>query len=360
MPKLLQLAARLPHIPYVRLSKIERGEVVAKAGEILAIAETLAVRPDDLLIDIDDAGFDIRRWAADLQDWEAVDPEEDRFAVILAAALRARRDEDGALTIAVLERDFGIAPVILSRLENAQKVLERWNRQTIGALCRLFDVPDVLALRAHILSRHRMGQLDPYLNLIANPALRMDKSRARIAALKQELAEGKTVSPKPKTPQPRRLVPFSLAEEGDAGAPPSPSSHLPGQAQDDPAQDRAMIRLVPVFGAPLADGLIARIATGETVEAPRRAGPQSYGLRVCRSTLGPGLPARAIVVVDPDCAPSAGGIVVSREAGGLRLLMVTFDRNGRMIGYSQTPDKEIILDGLDPAALATVIGAVYE
>ena len=32
--KLLRLAARIPEIPYIRLSKIERGEVVARPDEL--------------------------------------------------------------------------------------------------------------------------------------------------------------------------------------------------------------------------------------------------------------------------------------------------------------------------------------
>ncbi|CAN5405256.1 hypothetical protein BH10PSE12_BH10PSE12_14730 [soil metagenome] len=354
MPRLLQLGTKLPHIPYVRLSKIERGEVVAKASEIIAIAEALDRRPQELLINIDEPGFDIKHWAAGLQDWEAIDPEEDRFAVMLAAAVRSRREQDGSLTIARLERDFGIAPVILSRLENAQKVLGRWNSQTINALCRMFDVADAAGLRAHILSLYQDGSLDLHLNLVANPANRMEMSREKILALRQDLAANRIGGPKPKTPQPARPAPFT-APEAACPAPSPPVSRAAVRADD-----MIMVRLVPVFGTPLPDGRIAHKATGESIEAPRRAGPRAYGLRVCRPTLGPGLPARSVVVVDPDCPPSAGGIVVATEAEGLRLLMVTFDRSGKMVGYSQDPDREVALDAFEPNALATVIGAIYE
>ncbi|MBB5685216.1 helix-turn-helix transcriptional regulator [Sphingobium boeckii] len=351
MPKLLQLAAKLPHIPYVRLSKIERGEVVAKASEIIAIASALGTGPDDLLIDIGDAGFDIADWAAGLQDWEAVDPEEDRFAVMLAAALRALRDRDGALSIAVLERDFGIAPVILSRLENAQKPLLRWNRQTLEALYRLFGVADAAALRTHIIRLHENGALDSYLGLIANPDHRIEKSLARIAALRRDLREGKPDRIPSKTPQPARIKPFAAPSESASSPAPEPAIL---------ADEMVTVRLVPVFGAPLVDGLIARIPTGEMVEAPRKAGPDAYGLRVCRATLGPGLPARTVVVVDPGRLPASGGIVAITEDEGLRLLMVTCDRNGCMTGYSQNPDLEIAMDGLPPSAVGTVIAAIYE
>ena len=115
---------------------------------------------------------------------------------------------------------------------------------------------------------------------------------------------------------------------------------------------------MPVYGTPLNDGLVARHALECTVEAPQCAGPNAYGLRVCRSTLGLGLPATATVIVDPDRFPSAGGLAVVEEEEGLRLLAVTFDRHGRMMGYSESPNREIAIDGYDPTRIATVIGAI--
>jgi len=97
--RLLGLSAVLPDIPYVRLSKIERGEVVAKASELRSIAMAMRVAPEDLLLDIDDPAFDIAAWATELQDLTDEEIAEDRFAVLLAAAIRARRDADRSLSI---------------------------------------------------------------------------------------------------------------------------------------------------------------------------------------------------------------------------------------------------------------------
>lgn len=355
--KLIGLAALLPDIPYVRLSKIERGEVVAKASELHAVATALGLEPEKLILDVATPDFDMADWAEELQDWVAVDPEEDRFAVMLAAALRARRAHDRSLSIAAIERDYGIAPVILSRLENAVKPIDRWNEHIQGALCRLFDVADVAALRAHVTSLRADGTLTPYLDLIANPDHRIAKTQARVDALRTELsgAERDAPSARPRARQPRRLAPMTQGIE----AQPAPGTEAP-IASALLGADMATVRLVPVFGQPLPDGLIARTPVGEVVEAPRRAGPNAYGLRICRPTLGPGLPARTTVIVDPDRFPSSGGIAVVREPQGLRLLTVTFDRNGRMIGYSENPDREVPLDALDPGDVATVIGAVLD
>jgi len=51
---------------------------------------------------------------------------------------------------------------------------------------------------------------------------------------------------------------------------------------------------------------------------------------------------------------------VVTEAEGLRVLSVTLDRHGRMLGYSENPDLEVAIDELDPANLATVLAAVFE
>lgn len=354
LPKLLTLSAMIPNIPYVRLSKIERGEVFAKAEELIRISQPLNVSPEKLLIDIDSAEFDIAEWAANLQDWEAVDLEEDRFAVHLAAAIRARRESDDALSIAAIERDYGIAPVILSRLENAHKTFDRWNTQTARAVCALLGVSDVEALRDHVADAWATGMLDSHLERIANPAIREAKTRERVAALHNSLVGKEGASPaKAVKAAPPRRDPLSVP----AQAPVIPSPVLSAIQ----AADIATVRVLPVFGSPLPDGLIERTATGDTVEAPRRAGPNAYGLRVCRPTLGPALPGHAVVVVDPDRFPAAGGIAVLRETAGLlRLLIITADRQGRMIGYSLNPDREVPLDAIDPAHMATVISAVLE
>jgi transcriptional regulator with XRE-family HTH domain len=333
---LLELSERLPTITYIRLSKIERGEIFARADELRALAQALGIEPENLLIDIDDPAFDIAAWAEPLHGPAPADPEGEHGAVLLAAALRARRGGDPALTIAALEQDYGIAPVILSRIENALKPLDRWNEDVRAALRRLFGAADDAALVAQVEALHSSGALDPVLPLVANPEIRLAKSRIRIAALRGELATpvAATPAPPPETP----AVPA-----------PEPSG-----------ADTITVRLLPVFGSPLPGGLIAQTATDTLVEAPRGAGPRAYGLRLGRPTLGAGLPGRATLVVDPDRYPATGGLAVIREDGGLRVLSVTADRHGRMLGYSENPDLEVAIDALDPAAVAAVLSAVFE
>ncbi len=339
-PKLLRLSTAIPEIPYIRLSKIERGEVFARADELRRIAAALKIPPAELLLDIDEPGFDIANWAMPFADGEGVDLDEERFAVLLAAALRARRSGDPDLTIARIERDFGLPPVNLSRLENAQKPFGRWNAATRQALYRLFDMPSEHGLRAWVDGRHRAGTLDPFLGAIADPAARHARSRMRIAELAAELRGPPSAEP-------------------DAAPPPRPAAApAPATVPLLPIAQHER-RMIAVRGAPLANGLIADAATDRRVEAPAAAGPNAFGLKVCRATLGAGLPAQATAIVDPDRFPAPGGLAALKEDEGWRLLSVGSSRDGRMIGYSVNPDLEIALDDCDPARLAAVVGAIF-
>lgn len=386
---LLELADQLPDITYIRLSKIERGEVFARAAEMRAVAVALHVDPLDLLVDIDDPDFDIEAWAEPILGNDRTDPEADRLAVMIAAALRARRAGDDSLTIATLEEEYGIAPVILSRIENAHKPFERWNDDIRAALRRLFGVTSDAALAETVVAAQARGELDPFLPLVANPELRIAKTRTRTSALREELSEATTpgkVSAAPvakarnasrpametsvlERPVPvldeasRRPFPLettgaakSSAEKKHAGA----DRRTANASATAMSTSTASVRLVPVFGSPLPSGLLARTATEAQIEAPRSAGPRAYGLRIGRSTLGAGLPGRAVLVVDPDRFPSAGGLAVIEQDEGLRVIAITFDRQGHTLGFSLNPEFEVALDDIDPARIATVLSAVFE
>ncbi|XJJ66202.1 XRE family transcriptional regulator [Novosphingobium sp. BL-8A] len=336
-----------------------------------AIAAALHVDPLDLLVDIDDPAFDIEAWAEPILGNDRTDPEADRLAVLIAAALRARRAADDTLTIARLEDEFGIAPVILSRIENAHKPYERWNDEVRAALRRLFAAADDAALAAIAAAAHARGELAPFLSLVANPQLRIAKTRARTASLRSELtapiqpaAPSRVVAARARGTSARPSLETSVLERPvpvlDAAAPRAFQAEAEAIAASACATDSAVVRLVPVFGSPLPDGLLAQTPTDAFVEAPRGAGPRTYGLRIGRSTLGAGLPGRAVLVVDPDRFPSAGGLAVIEQDQGLRVIAITFDRQGHTLGFSLNPDYEVALDAIDPACIATVLSAIFE
>lgn len=384
---LLQLSQSIPSTTYIRLSKIERGEVFARAEELRAIANILHVKVDKLLIDVDDPAFNIAAWAEEYMGPNGIDCAADDIAVLLAAALRAKRARDPSLSIAMLEQQYGIAPVILSRIENAYKPIDRWSRNIQQSLFRLFSVPDADTLIAHLRQSHARGLFDAILPLIANPAERIAKTRTKTLKLRVELAAPKSLLRRrhnvPRSAQSAAanmasspaLPPASNSRLDSApnwGAPLAgpPSAHgsaaLVARASvANPANAEGVFassepRMVNIFGAPMPHGLIAPLDTGEKIEVASHVGPRAYGLRICRPSLGPGMPGRAIVIVDPDRFPSAGSLAIVRETEGLRLLAVTADRQGRLIGFSEHPNIERVLDEIAPENMATVLSAQLE
>lgn len=349
LQKLMALSERVPDIPYIRLSKIERGEVFARADEIERIARALGMAPADLLTDVSDATFDMVRWAKPFQDGRSVSDEEERFAILLAAALRVLRTSDAALTIAALDKVYGLPPVILSRLENAHKTFDRWNDTTVSAVCRLFGVAEVSALRRIVKDRYLRGELDAVIGQVADPATRALRSQERIAALSAELALS--------SPPARRGSASSGATKRKSQpelVTPEPAARSPG-TRAEPCASRELA----VFGTSRAGGIIAFTPTADVVEAPHRAGARAFALRVCRATLGAGLPASAIVIADPDHRVTAGTLAAVRTAEGYRIVSVTFDRTGATKGYSVAPDLELDLDALDPSDIIPIIAAIF-
>lgn len=339
--KLLRFAAVLPEIPYIRLSKIERGEVVARADELVRIAQALGIVPADLLVDIDDPAFDLAEWAQPFADGKAVDGDEERFALVLGAAVRARRSLDPDLTIATVEQRFGLAQVNLSRVENAVKPWGRWNASVQSALLRLFGVADEVALRQSVLASYGKGSLAPFLAQILDPEHRRSRSRGRIASLALELAEQS--QPTPPAPAVRPAIVRVTHVEDAIAEPVRPAGPM----------------ALAVYGAPLANGLIDFVVTGDRIDAPRDVSAAAFGLRVCRATLGGGLPGHAIVVVDPGRYPTAGGLAAVREGSAWRVVAVTIDRNGVLTGYSVNPELEVAIDGRNPADVAAIVAAVF-
>lgn len=326
---LLMLSEAIPDIPYIRLSKIERGEVFAKAAELRLVANRLRIDPIELLIDVSDPAFDMAAWAGLRGQPSQTDRREEEEAVLLAALFRRARHEK-SLTLAQLEAEYGLPPVMLSRIENALKAPVRWNGQTLSAICRIVEVPGLEELLIQARSDLASGLLDDWLERVPGRAEREQKTTARVAELREQLS-------------------------ADAASPVPSKSAL--SAANGNGRHPAT-RTLPVFGSPLPGGLIARTPAGQEVEAPSSAGPNAFALRLCRPTLGSGMPANAVLIVDPDRMPMAGGLIVIQEGEALRVMTLSADRDGVMYGYSVHPDRQIAIDALDPSTVFSVL-AVY-
>lgn len=332
---LLGFGRLLPDIPYVRLSKIERGEVFARADELARIADAIGVPARTLLIDVEAADFNIALWYAPFADGSVMDdPEELRRAVLLAAALRRQREIDPSLTSATLATHYGLAPVIVSRVENAIKGPARWSSEIIAALCRVLQIADPSALPAKLDMAAADDSLRPYLGSIPGVRDRIARTVARVAALTADLQRG----PIERVPPPRTTAVTGVAA-------------------------RLGLRVLPVLGRPGATaGTLTLDPAGGSVEAPPTAGADAFAVRVCRATLGVGLPSGAVVVVDPGRHPAAGGLALVKdgtdEQAVHRIVAVIVDRDGALHGCSHQPPFEVALDTL-PAGHAAAIVAAY-
>lgn len=331
---LLALCALLPQLPYIRLSKIERGEVFARAEELCAIAGALNLGdPAELLIDIDAPGFSMKAWAGERAVDNALARAGEELAMLLAAALRRLRAEHPALTLARLSEDYRLPAVIVSRIENAVKPVHRWNVETMRALCTLFGAPDRAGLSALLWSEYTAGKLAEWLARIPGANEREARTRERIAALRTELArmkrDGRTAAGAP-----------------DARAPVVSSA-------------ASFSRQLQVLGVPFGDGLIEPFPNPQYVAPPPSTGEDAYALRMCRASLGPAIPGGAVLIVDPAQAPVQGGLAVLKQGEGLRVLALSTDSEGRMIGHSTNPEKAILLDAVSPADLAKVTAVLF-
>ncbi|WP_422058428.1 helix-turn-helix domain-containing protein [Sphingomonas sp.] len=324
--KLIGLAHRLPGLTYIRLSKIERGEVTARAQELVEIAAVLGVTPDALLVDVDAPDFSIEDWATPFVSAPILDLEREQFAVLLAAAVRHLRSTDRALTIQAIGERHGIAPVNLSRIENAQRSFEEWNAPTRLAIAALFDAASETALRARIDQLHRAGDLDPWMASVSDPDARLRRTRERIDALRAEL-------------------------RGEAAGGATNAATIP--TVGDPSAT------IPVRGIAGPDGLVLDQETGERIPPPPGCGAQVIALRLCRATLGAGLPGQAILFIDPDRYPVAGGLAAVREPRGFRILAVAAGMDGTLVGHSQSPQRALPLNELTQDEVHAVVAARF-
>lgn len=333
---LLTLSAKLPDIPYIRLSKIERGEVFARADELCRIAQVLGLDdPALLLVDLDAQSFSLRKWTGFRIGTHRDNREGEELAMLLAAGLRRLRASDPALTLARLLEEYRLPAVIVSRLENAVKPFDRWNDATIDALAALFGAADRTALIARLRHDHRSGGLAPWLIRIPGAAERETRTRERIAALRTELTR-------------REAWGSAHAETG-----------LERVASAIALPARVRCNQLQVVGVPLGDGLIEPFPNPQMVAPPVGSGPHVYALRMCRASLGAAIPGNAVLIVDPDHVPVQGGIAVLKEEAGLRVLALSTDVEGRLIGHSSNPEKEIVLDAVSPADLASVTAVLF-
>ena len=325
------------------MSKIERGEVLPKPQEIDILAKYLRVNPLDFLLDIDNARFNISDWAKPFCKEVETPSDGDVLAIFLGAAVRMKRLANPLLTIATMEREFGIQAVNLSRIENATKPLEKISARLRQMLINFFNVTDEEALKLKLGAFFEAGMLDPYIGDIRNPVQRMART-ARHSSFLRTFFSGKIEND----------LTLGKRVEGTA------ESNITSHHSEYRSERRAIIRTGLVYGSPLNDGTVKKTPVGKAVQIPESAGPNAWAMLVCRPTLGLGLPGRTVVIVDPDQFPNAGSLAVIDEGDRYRLVAVSIDKDGELRGYSERPAADIPIEGIEASRIHAVVAAIFD
>ena len=114
----------LEEINYIRLAKIERGQIFPRPDEVVALAKLLNVEPMSLFIDTVEKDFDRESWARDHTEASLTYRGGTREDMKIGAALRIRRRELG-LSTTDLKKKFGMPAATASRIENAERPFHR-------------------------------------------------------------------------------------------------------------------------------------------------------------------------------------------------------------------------------------------
>lgn len=120
---------------------------------------------------------------------------------------------------------------------------------------------------------------------------------------------------------------------------------------------------LPVFGIAGKDGNVIIDPDTETKNVARPAmlagKKDAYGVNLCSRRLGTLLPARSILLVDPQDIVSVGDIAVYYvKANEAKVISIREDDNGKLYGIRWNPDERIELDNDDLSNLHKVV-AIY-
>jgi transcriptional regulator with XRE-family HTH domain len=120
---------------------------------------------------------------------------------------------------------------------------------------------------------------------------------------------------------------------------------------------------VPVYGIAGKDGNVIIDTEKETKSVNRPSSlfgkKDIYGVNLCTRRLGSLLPARSVLIVDPQEVVSVGDIAIyeikPREAA---ILSIREDDNGKLYGIRWNPDEKIVLENNDLGKLHKIV-AIY-
>jgi len=123
------------------------------------------------------------------------------------------------------------------------------------------------------------------------------------------------------------------------------------------------VQKMPVYGVAGKDGNVL-IDTDKEIKwvdkpASLNGKKDAYGVNLCTRRLGSLLPARSVLLVDPQEIVSVGDIAVyMRSSQEASILSIREDDNGKLYGIRWNPDERIVLEDNDLSKLHKVV-AIY-
>lgn len=301
---LRSFAPRVGDATYTRLAKIERGEIFPTAPEMRSISRALGVQVGTLLIDPTSPGFDREAWARDHIEAKLANRGGGMDAMKLGAAMRVTRLSMDKSTTDM--KEFGLPAATVSRIENAERPIERWDAGIQRGIAQVLGVRGAAEVERKVESMFASGELDAMLHDLFSPEAIDERNKRRLRLLLRELDT---------------KMAHQMIHDLDA---------------------------VPVMsGTATPDGRFLVAPSERRVHLPEGAGPEAFPVEIVEPVLGPGLPRGSVVVVDPAAEPRDGDVVAVISKGGsmVRLLSVALV-DGALVGYSMASDQQVVLDEL--------------
>lgn len=308
-------------VTYTRLAKIERGEIFPTADEMKSIARAMGVPVGSLLIDQNDPAFNREEWAREHIEASLSHRGGGIESMKLGSAMRVRRLALGRSTTDM--KDFGLPAATVSRIENADRPIERWDASTQKGIAKVLGVRGNAGVTRKVSEMFEGGELDDMLHNLFSPEAIQERNNKRLKSLLAELP-GKKVA--------------KLLQDLDVNSD----------------------ELVVMSGQSGGHGSITISASDRRVSLPSGAGRNSIAIEVAEPVLGPGLPSGTVIIADPDQEVAAGdvAIILSGDRSSARLLSVA-DGEGGLIGFSMAMDSTISLTSLpEGSTLARMVTAV--
>lgn len=345
-------------ITYNRLAKIERGEVVPDASEITGIAKALKVPVDALLVDPTSPMFDRTAWARDHIEASLKNRGGDLPAMKLGAAMRVHR-----LSLKLSTSDlkqYGLPAATASRIENAERPLERWARDVKNGIAAFFGLDSFRKVEARVEKMFEAGELTTMLSeLFSEDALQARVNRRTRSLLAQlpgtaakkimeHLDEQYTKLPEVlrTTARSRHLESMlsagqdneATSEDGAAEAPVIGGGDTETKGTDD----------MMVLGARLLGNRITLEAeTGRRVPRPTGVGPDAYAVQVDVSTVGSRIQRGSVVVAEEGHEIAAGDLVVIRDSYDNSVMIAeALVEDGNTFFETQSPKSSISMSEL--------------